>query len=253
MPYETEEQKKRSTVPPAAKQVYQILVAKKDSDRMDYLLRELKASKRLHDLYGPTAFTVKVPTYEQATEKVRYLQMMSTHVAVYMSQGTAPLPGIIDPNTKYNFERHPSAEGTREDIKLSLSEVIMLLTTNEGGTKKKLFTTVVQGPSGSVLGIFSSVNPEINETITKISHIMGPQVYYKLLRMGCKTKDIKRFIRKVFNADQVSNVSHSKYDKKTCRAEVCDAHVDDIISAAFLLGIYTSLGLTQSQLKERKA
>ena len=128
----------------------------------------------------------------------------------------------------------------------------MLLTTNEGGTKKKLFTTVVQGPSGSVLGIFSSVNPEINETITKISHIMGPQVYYKLLRMGCKTKDIKRFIRKVFNADQVSNVSHSKYDKKTCRAEVCDAHVDDIISAAFLLGIYTSLGLTQSQLKERK-
>ena len=252
MPFESEEEKKRSKIPPLAKQVYQITVAKENSGRLDYLLRELKGTKKLHELYGPTAFTVKVPTYEQATEKMRYLQMMGTHAAVHMSTGTAPLPGIIDLNTKYNFERLPSADGPREDVKLSLCEVIMLLTTNEGGTKKNLFTTVVQGSPGTVLGIFASVNPEVNETITKISHIMGPQVYYKLLRMGCKTKDIKRFIRKVFTADQVSNVSHSKYDKKTGRAQVREAQVEDIISAALLLGIDTSLGLTQAQLKERK-
>lgn len=126
MPWESEEEKKRSRVPPAAKQVYQILVVKKDSDRMDYLLRELKVSKKLHDLYGPTAFTVKVPTYKQTTEKTRYLQMMSTHMAVHMSTGTAPLPGIIDLNTKYNFERLPGADGPREAIELSLCEVIML-------------------------------------------------------------------------------------------------------------------------------
>jgi len=137
--------------------------------------------------------------------------MMSTHLAVHMSTGTAPLRGIIDLNTKYNFERLPGAgaDGPREAIELSLCEVIMLLTTSEGGTKKNLFTTVVQGASGTVLGIFSSVNSEVNEIITQISHIMGPQIYYKLLRMGCKTNDIERFICKVFNADQVSNVSHS--------------------------------------------
>ena len=56
----------------------------------------------------------------------------------------------------------------------------------------------------------------------------------------------------MFNADQVSNVSHSKYDKKTGRAQVREAQVDDIISAALLLGIDTSLGLTQAQLKEKK-
>jgi hypothetical protein len=111
---------------------------------------------------------------------------------------------------------------------------------------------VIQGEPGTVSGIFSSVNSEVNDIITQISNIMGPQIYYKLIRMGCKTSDIKRFIRKVFNADQVSNVSHSKYDKKTGRAKVCDAHVEDIISAALILGIDTSLGLTQSQLKERK-
>ena len=81
--------------------------------------------------------------------------MMSTHVAVHMSTGTAPLPGIIDLNTKYNFERLPGADGPREAIELSLCEVIMLLTTSAGGTKKNLFTTVVQGASGTVLGIFS--------------------------------------------------------------------------------------------------
>ena len=107
MPYESEEEKKRSKVPPAAKMVYQIVVAKENSDRLDYLLRELKGTKKLHELYGPTAFTVKVPTYEQATEKMRYLQMMATHTAVHMSTGTAPLPGIIDLNTKYNFETPP--------------------------------------------------------------------------------------------------------------------------------------------------
>jgi len=53
MPYESEEEKKRSRVPPSAKQVYQILVAKKNSDRMDYLLRELKVSKKLHEYMDP--------------------------------------------------------------------------------------------------------------------------------------------------------------------------------------------------------
>jgi hypothetical protein len=103
-----------------------------------------------------------------------------------------------------------------------------------------------------VLGIFSSVNSETNNIISNISHIIAPQCYYKLLRMGCKAKDITKFLRKVFTADQVSNVSHSKYDKKMGLAKVTNAHVEDIISAALLLGIDTSLGLTQSQLKERK-
>jgi hypothetical protein len=128
----------------------------------------------------------------------------------------------------------------------------MLLMTSQDDVKKNLFTTVVQGTSGTVLGIFSSVNLETNDIISKISHIIAPQSYYKLLKMGRKAKDIKRFLRKVFTADQVSNVSHSKYDKKTGLAQVTNAHMEDIISAALLLGIDTSLGLTKSQLKERK-
>ena len=83
MPWESEDHKKRSRVPILAKHVFQILVAKEDSDRLDYLLHELKASKKLHEIYGPTAFTVKVPTYEQKTEQTKYLQMMSTHIAVH--------------------------------------------------------------------------------------------------------------------------------------------------------------------------
>ena len=69
-----------------------------------------------------------------------------------MSTGTAQLPGIIDLNTKYNFERLPGADGPRADSKYSLLDVLMLLTIGaEGANKKKLFTTVVQGASGSVL------------------------------------------------------------------------------------------------------
>ena len=135
---------------------------------------------------------------------------------------------------------------------MSLREVIMLLMTSQDDVKKNLFTTVVQGTTGTVLGIFSSVNSEINDIISNISHIIAPQCYYKLFRMGCKSKDIKKFLRKVFTADQVSNVSHSKYDKMTGLAKVSDAHVEDIISAAIKMGIDTSLGLSRSQLKERK-
>lgn len=123
----------------------------------------------------------------------------------------------------------------------------MLLSTCQGQAKKKIFTSVVQGRSGTVVGHFPSVDQNIKETISQISHLMGPQVYYKLLKMGCKKEDIKRFTRKVFTAEQANNVTLSRYNKETGQAKVDEGPVDDIISAAAALGINTELGPTQSQ------
>jgi stress-induced morphogen len=242
MLYETEEEKKRSKVPALAKNVFIIHVARKHAERMENLLRELKDSKKLHDEYGPTAFTVKVPSYDnQGQEKLKYQQMVNAHISVHMSTGLALIPGIIDLRTKFKFERHPDAHGDREDCLMSLRDVLMLLSIGQGQAKKKIFTAVVQGGSGTVVGIFSSVDQVVKDTITSIRHVMGPQIYYRLIKMGCKRNDIKRFIRKVFSAEQVNNVTLSKYDKQTGLARVIEPQVDDIISAAAALGIDTML------------
>jgi hypothetical protein len=148
MAYETEEEKKRSKVPSLmAKNIFIFhVVSMKQAGRLEYLLSKLKASKKLHTVYGPTAFTVKVPSYDnQGSEKLKYQQMMvNAHIPVHMSTGTALIPGIIDLNTKYNFGRHPDADGDREDCLMSLQDVLMLLSIGQGQAKKKIFTAVVQ-------------------------------------------------------------------------------------------------------------
>lgn len=86
MPWESDEQKKKSKVPMIAKLAFVIHVSMKDEGRANNLLRELKESKRLHAIWGPTAFTVQVPSFEdQGTAKIRYQQMVHTHSSVQMS------------------------------------------------------------------------------------------------------------------------------------------------------------------------
>ena len=253
MPWQSEEEKKKSKVPMIAKLTFVIHVSMEDEERTNNLLRELKESKRLHAIWGPTAFTVQVPGYDdQGTAKIRYHQMVQAHTSVQMSLGTAQIPGVVDLHNKYKLERLPDAEGPREDVEMSLHSALMALSIRDGVEKKSLFTAVVQGASGTVVGSFSSVDQKIKEAVTQIRHITAAQVYYTLLKSGCKKDSIKRFFRKVFSAEQNRNVSQSKYDKKTGLARVTDPQADDIIVAAATLGIDTELALSQSELKARR-
>ena len=97
MAYETEEEKKRSKVPALAKNVFIFHVSKRQAGRLEYLLSKLKVSKKLNAVYGPTAFTVKVPSYDnQGPEKLKYQQMVNAHISVHMSTGMALIPGICN-------------------------------------------------------------------------------------------------------------------------------------------------------------
>jgi hypothetical protein len=101
MPWETDEEKKNSRIPTSAKWVYQVVVGTNDLGRLNDLLSEIKTLKKLHVIFGPTAFTVMIPEYNQTAEQKRYQQMMQTHISVQMSIGIAPLQGIVDLYTKW--------------------------------------------------------------------------------------------------------------------------------------------------------
>ena len=253
MPWETDEQKKKSIITIASKQVYTIHVSKKHYDRLSALLREIKDRKVLHKVWGPTAFTVKVPSFDDSEEeKVKYQQMVGAHISIQMSMGTVQLPGIIDPNTKHELKLLPGADGPRNPTFQSIKDIISLMTVGEGDKKKNLFTCVVEGYNGSVCGFFSSVDPEIKERIPLIRTTIAPQLFYFLIKRGCTGESIKRMFRKVFTIDQNKSITLSKFNKKTGLAVVAAEEGDDIIRAAELVGIDTSLGLTAAQRKERQ-
>ena len=253
MPWETEEQKKNSIITTASKQVYTIHVSKKHYDRLSALLREIKDRKVLHKVWGPTAFTVKVPSFEDSEEeKVKYQQMVGAHISIQMSMGTVQIPGIIDANTKHELKLLPGADGPRNPTLQSIKDILSLMTVGEGDKKKNLFTCVVEGYNGSVCGFFSSVDQEIKERIPLIRTTIASQLYYFLIKRGCTGESIKRMFRKVFTIDQNKSITLSKYNKETGLAVVAAEEGDDIIRAAELVGIDTSLGLTAAQRKERR-
>lgn len=178
--------KEKSIITTASKQVYTIHVSKKHYDRLSALLREIKDRKVLHKVWGPTAFTVKVPSFDDSEEeKVKYQQMVGAHISIQMSMGTVQLPGIIDPNTKHELKLLPGADGPRNPTFQSIKDIISLMTVGEGDKKKNLFTCVVEGYNGSVCGFFSSVDPEIKERIPLIRTTIAPQLYYFLIKRGC--------------------------------------------------------------------
>jgi len=253
MPWETEEQKKKSIITTASKQVYTIHVSKKHYNRLSALLREIKDRKVLHKVWGPTAFTVKVPSFDDSEEeKVKYQQMVGAHISIQMSMGTVQIPGIIDPNTKHELKLLPDADGPRNPTFQSIKDILGLMTVGEGDKKKNLFTCVVEGYNGSVCGFFSSVDPDIKERIPLIRSTIAPQLYYFLIKRGCTGESIKRMFRKVFTIEQNKSITLSKFNKETGLAVVAAEEGDDIIRAAELVGIDTSLGLTAAQRKERK-
>ena len=253
MPWETEEQKKNSIITTASKQVYTIHVSKKHYNRLSALLREIKDRKVLHKVWGPTAFTVKVPSFDDSEEeKVKYQQMVGAHISIQMSMGTVQIPGIIDPNTKHELKLLPDADGPRNSTFQSIKDILGLMTVGEGDKKKNLFTCVVEGYNGSVCGFFSSVDPDIKERIPLIRSTIAPQLYYFLIKRGCTGESIKRMFRKVFTIEQNKSITLSRFNKATGLAVVTAEEGDDIIRAAELVGIDTSLGLTAAQRKERK-
>ena len=76
MPWETEEEKKTSKITTASKQVFIIHVSKKNHGRLTDLLKEIKHRKELHKEWGPTAFTVQLPDFEDGDEQKRKYQQM---------------------------------------------------------------------------------------------------------------------------------------------------------------------------------
>ena len=237
----------------ASKQVYILHVSRKNHGRFKELLRGIKDIRALHKVWGPTAFTVQVPEFEEGEEKKRkYLQMLSVHCSIQMSSGSAIIPGIIDLNTEYALERLPDAEGERCPTRQSVKNILVLMTIGEGVGKKNIFTCIVEGGNGTVFGYFSSVDPEIKEQIPKIRSTIAAQMYFFLIKRGCKADSIKKMFKKTFTIDQNISVSASKYSKTEGIAKVREEEGDDIIRAAELAGINTSLGLTAAQRRERR-
>ena len=72
------------------------------------------------------------------------------------------------------------------------------------------------------------------------------------MKRGVTTESIKRMFKKAFTIEQNKSVSSSKYSKTEGYAKVTEEGGDDIIRAAEAAGIDTSLGLTASQLRERR-
>ena len=111
---------------------------------------------------------------------------------------------------------------------------------------------VVEGYNGLVCGFFSSVDHGIKDHIPLIRTTIAAQLYYFLIKRGCTGESIKRMFNKVFTMDQNRKVTGSKFSKKTGMAVVKEEEGDDIIRAAQLMSIDTSLGRMASQRKESR-
>ena len=253
MPWETEEEKKTSKITTASKQVFIIHVSKKNHGRLTELLKEIKHRKELHKEWGPTAFTVQLPDFEDGDElKRKYQQMIGVHISIQMSLGQVLIPGIVDLNKKFSLTRLPDAEGPRSPTLQSVKDLLLLMTVGEGRSKKKLFSCVAEAGNGVVCGYFSSADQSIKDRVPKIRTIIAAQLYYFLMKRGVTTESIKKMFKKAFTIEQNKSVTSSKYSKTEGYAKVKEEMGDDIIRAAEAAGIDTSLGLTASQLRERR-
>ncbi len=159
MPWETEEENKSRKITAASKQVFIIQVSKKNHGRLTDLLKEIKNRKELHKEWGPAAFTVQIPDFEDRDEqKPKYQQMVGVHISIQMSLGQVLIPGIVDLNQKFSLNRLPAAKGPRSPTLQLVKELLFLMTVGEGILRNKLFTCVAEAGNGVVCGYFSSVD-----------------------------------------------------------------------------------------------
>ena len=74
------------------------------------LLKEIKNRKELHKEWGPTAFTVQIPDFNDGDEqKQKYEQMIGVHISIQLSLGQVLIPGIVDLNRKFSLNCLPDA------------------------------------------------------------------------------------------------------------------------------------------------
>ena len=251
MPWETEEEKKKNQGTGGSKQVYLFHVSRKHANRLESLLKKAKEKKVWRKHWGNTAFTVMVPGFSASAEdKTKYHQMINAHGAIQLSLGHAELPGIVDLETKYSLDRLPDKDNipTNPSI-LSVRDILTLMTIGEDS--KGVWTSLVVSGQGIVHGYFSSTDQEIRDHIPKIQNCMAAQAYYWLIKRGCKAKSIKRMFKKCFTVEQIQKISKSKYANGVARVKE-EEDGDNIISEAKRAGIDLNLGLSATQLMEKR-
>jgi hypothetical protein len=80
---------------------------------------------------------------------------------------------------------------------------------------------------------------------------MAAQAYYWLIKRGCKATSIKRMFKKCFTVEQIQKISKSKYANGVARVKE-EEDGDNIISEAKRAGIDLNLGLSATQLMEKR-
>ena len=249
MPWENEEDKKnRSQGSSAAKQAYLFTVSKVHANKIEQLLRTAKEIKVWKKHWGSTAYTVMVPGFSTSLEvKTRYQQMVNVHGSIQLSTGHANLAGIIDLTTQHKLPRCPGADGPRDPTSLSVLDCLMMMTVGTEG--KKMLICAVNTPQG-VVGYFPSSDQEIRDHIPKVADSIAPQLFFWLRKRGCTAEGINRMFKKCFSLEQLQKITRSKYAHGI--AVMTDNDCDDIIEAAKQAGVDLNLGLSATQLREKK-
>jgi hypothetical protein len=245
MPWESDEQKKKSKVPMIAKLAFVIHVSMKDERRGEgeqSPTRTQGVEEVTCDLgtHGVHSTGTKLRGSRHSKDKI---PTNGAHSFIGTDES--------DLHTKYKLARLPDAEGPREDAEMSLHQALMYLSIRDGEEKRIVHRSSPRGlrPSSRNLlkrGSEYQENCHSNQAYHCTTGVLLTS------QKGVKKESIKKFFRKVFTAEQNRNVTQSKYDKKTGLARVTDPQADDIIVAAATLGIDTELALSQDQIKARK-
>jgi len=252
---------------PNGRNAFAIQCAQYDYARLESLLAVAKERGVWKDYWGPCAYTVRMPDNnlpkgdpKEFTEgqKALYIHMVQNHGSAQLSYGGALITGLFDAETSYELRRMPGRDGKpRAPTNKSIRDVFRAMTigdTDQEGdeTEHNLWVCLSKGHgnNGVYTGYFMSTVVIVRLHVSEFIKCPAANVFWYLLRQGCKKEDVIRMIRGTFTIEEQQKVSNSRWSKSRMCAIVNAGEMDDICAAVKAAGIDTTLGLSDKEKRE---
>jgi hypothetical protein len=259
---------------PNGRNAFVLQCARYDYARLESLLAVAKEREVWKPYWGPFSYTVRMPDNnlpkgdpKEFTEgqKALYIHMVQNHGSVQLSYGGALITGLFDAESVYELRRMPGRDGkARAPTKKSVRDVFnamivaetRVLADLDGDEEVEIEHQVWvclskgYGGDGEYTGYFLSTTMAVRQHVAEFVKCPAANVFWYLLRQGCKREDVIKMVRGSFTIAEQQKVTNSRWSKSLGCAVVSSGEMDDICAAVKAAGIDVTLGLSDREKRE---